>query len=169
MSFNVAQTRLGEVLHNQAAGPLDVAAYSRSGKLLEKGKVTLVDNEVNTSTGTVLLQGTFANTDDALWPGEFVSVELTVTIRHNVVTVPASAIMVGPNGDYVYVIGANNKVNRVDVRQTARRGGVAVIEKGVSTGQKVVATGQYRLDNGAVVAIRQTTLPPQPQGEAAVN
>jgi hypothetical protein len=75
--------------------------------------------------------------------------------------------MVGPNGDYVYVIGNGNKVARVDVQQTARRGGISVIAKGLSAGQQVVTTGQYRLDNGTVVAVEQTP-PPQAQNTAAV-
>jgi membrane fusion protein, multidrug efflux system len=159
VSFSVRQTMLTEILHNEAAGALEVDAYSQAGKLLEKGKVTLIDNQVTTSTGTVLLQGTFANSDEALWPGEFVSVELIVAIRRNVVTVPASAVMVGPNGDYIYVVGPDNKVKRAAVRQAARHGGISVISKGISAGQKVVATGQYRLDNGTVVAAQKTTVP----------
>ena len=121
----------------------------------------MINNQVNTSTGTATSAGTFANTDEVLWPGEYVSVQLTVGTRRNVVTVPASAVMVGPNGDYVYVIGADNKVKRVGVQQAARQGGISVISKGVSAGQKVVVTGQYRLDNGTVVAVQQTTAPQQ--------
>jgi hypothetical protein len=82
-------------------------------------------------------------------------------MRRNVVTVPASAVMAGPNGNYVYVVGSDNKVTRVAVQQAARRGGISVIEKGVSAGQSVVTTGQYRLDNGTLVAIQKATLPKQ--------
>jgi membrane fusion protein, multidrug efflux system len=138
-----------------------VNAYSQDGKFLEKGKLTVINNQVSPATGTATLQATFANANEVLWPGEYVSVQLVVGTRGNVVTVPASAVMAGPNGDYVYVIGAGNKVQRVDVQQAARQGGISVISKGVSAGQKVVATGQYRLDDGTVVAIQQTTLPPQ--------
>jgi multidrug efflux system membrane fusion protein len=156
VSFNVPQTRLAEILRNQAAGPLEVDAYSQAGQLLEKGRVTLINNQVNTSTGTILLQGTFANTDEQLWPGEFVTVKLLVTTRHNVVTVPATAVMAGPNGFYVYVIGADNKVRRVNVQVEAQQSGIAAI-KGVSVGEKVVSNGQYRLADGVEVDIRSTT------------
>jgi membrane fusion protein, multidrug efflux system len=159
VNFSVPQTVLDEVIQGQQKGPLQVQAYSQAGKLLGKGQLTVINNQVNTSTGTATLQATFANQDEALWPGEYVSVQLVVGTRRNVVTVPASAVMVGPNGDYVYVIGAANKVKRVDVQEAARRGGVSVISKGISAGQKVVATGQYRLDNGTVVAIGQTSAP----------
>jgi multidrug efflux system membrane fusion protein len=164
VSFSIPQTQFNEVAQNQAKATLAVDAYSQAGKLLEKGKLTILNNQVSTTTGTVTLQATFSNGDDVLWPGEYVSVQLIVGTRRNAVTVPASAVMVGPNGDYVYVIGDGNKVTRVDVQQTARRGGISVIAKGISAGQKVVTTGQYRLDNGTTVATEQTT--PQAQNTA---
>jgi membrane fusion protein, multidrug efflux system len=159
VSFAVPQTALDQIKRNQAAGALEVDAYSQDGKLLEKGKLSVIDNQVNTSAGTVTMQATFANADESLWPGEFVRVALIVATRRNVVTVPPTAVMAGPNGSYVYVIGANNQVTRVDVQVTARQGNVAVIGKGLSEGQKVVTDGQYRLDNGTKVAIRQPASP----------
>jgi membrane fusion protein, multidrug efflux system len=166
VSFSIPQTQFNEVAQNQANGTLAVDAYSQAGKLLEKGKLTIINNQVDTTTGTVTLQATFANANDVLWPGEYVSVQLVVGVRRNVVTVPGSAVMAGPNGDYVYVIGDDNKVTRVDVKQAARRAGIAVIANGVSAGQRVVATGQYRLDNGTVVAVAQTPAQPQEQNPA---
>jgi membrane fusion protein, multidrug efflux system len=157
VSFPVPQTMLEEVRRHQTAAGLDVEAYSQSGKLLETGKLTVINNQVNTSTGTVLMQGTFANTDEVLWPGQFVSVRLIVFMRHNVVTVPDEAVMMGPSGGYVYVIGADQTVHRVNVQLAARQGGIAVIEKGVSAGERVVTTGQYRLANGVKVVVEETT------------
>jgi multidrug efflux system membrane fusion protein len=160
VSFSVPQTVFNKVAQSQAKAPLEVDAYSQTAKLLEKGKLTVIDNQVNTATGTVTLQATFVNEDNVLWPGEYVSMQLVVGIRRNVVTVPASAVMDGPNGDYVYVVGADNKVTRVGVQQAARRSGISVIANGVSVGQAVVTTGQYRLDNGTVVAVEQTQASP---------
>jgi multidrug efflux system membrane fusion protein len=168
VSFSVPQTALNQIVQNQAKAALEVDAYSQAGKLIEKGKLAVINNQVSSATGTVTLQATFANPNNMLWPGEYVSVRLNVATRSNVVTVPASAVMVGPNGDYVYVIGAGNKVERVDVQQAARQGGVSVISKGISVGQKVVSTGQYRLDNGTQVAVQQTTTPAQ-DGQTAAN
>lgn len=96
VNFPVAQTLFDEVKKNQAAGPLEVDAYSQAGNLIAKGKLTVVDNQINPATGTIAMQATFANDDEALWPGEFVRVELIVAMRRNVVTVPAQAVMVGP-------------------------------------------------------------------------
>jgi len=167
VNFSIPQTVLDQVIENQAKGALEVTASSQAGKRLGAGKLTVINNQVSTATGTATLQATFANAGDVLWPGEYVSVQLAVGMRRNVVTVPASAVMVGPNGDYVYLIGAANKVKRVDVRQAARQGGISVISSGISAGQKVVATGQYRLDNGTQVAIQQTTVPHEAQRATA--
>jgi membrane fusion protein, multidrug efflux system len=161
VTFSIPHTALDEVIRGQAKTPLEVSAYSQAGTFLEKGKLTVINNQVSTTTGTATLQATFTNADDVLWPGEYVSVQLVVRIRHNVVTVPASAVMVGPSGDYVYVISAEDRVNRVDVSQAARRGGISVISKGISAGQEVVTTGQYRLDNGTKVAIQRTPVSQQ--------
>jgi multidrug efflux system membrane fusion protein len=157
MTFSIPQSALPEIKQNQAKQPLEVDAYSQSGKLLEKGKLTLIDNQVNTSTGTVLMQGTFANADEVLWPGEFVRARLVVSILNNVVTVPAPAVMAGPNGSYIYVIGADTTVHRVNVDVIDRQGTIAVIGKGLSGSEKVVVDGQYRLDDGVKVDVQQTT------------
>jgi membrane fusion protein, multidrug efflux system len=170
VTFTVAQDRLDDIQRNQAAGALKVGVYTQDRKLIENGTLTLIDNQVNTATGTILLQATFPNKDLRLWPGEFVRAALTVSTLHDVVTVPAPAVMVGPSGSYVYVIDSNNKVSRVDVTPGQRQGGVSVIQKGLSGGEKVVTDGQYRLDNGSLVAVQQTTEPaasqPGPQAEA---
>jgi membrane fusion protein, multidrug efflux system len=171
VTFTVAQDRLDEIQHSQSAGALQVGVYTQDRKLIETGKLTLIDNQVNTSTGTVLLQATFDNTDLRLWPGQFVRATLTVSTLHDVVTVPAPAVMAGPSGSYVYVIDQANKVSRVDVTPGQRQGGVTVIEKGLSGGEKVVSDGQYRLDNGMAVAVQQTTEPTvqQPEAQAEAN
>jgi membrane fusion protein, multidrug efflux system len=168
VNFSIPQTVLHDVIRSQAKGALKASAYSQADKLLETGQLTVIDNQVNTSTGTAAMQATFTNKDEALWPGEYVSVQLVLGIRRNVVTVPASAVMVGPSGDYVYVIGSDNKVKRAAVTQAARRAGISVISKGISAGQKVVATGQYRLDNGTEVAVQQTTAP-EPATQTAAD
>lgn len=171
VTFTVAQDRLDEIQHNQTAGALQAGVYTQDRKLIETGKLTLIDNQVNTSTGTILLQATFANTDLHLWPGEFVRVTLTVSTLHDVVTVPAPALMAGPSGSYVYVIADDNKVRRLDVTPGQRQGGVTVIQKGLSGGEKVVTDGQYRLANGMTVTVQQTTEPAasQPGAQAEAN
>jgi membrane fusion protein, multidrug efflux system len=161
VSFNVPQNTLSEIQHNQTTAPLEVDAISQDGKQIGKGQLTVIDNQVNTAAGTVLMQATFANADGALWPGEFVRVHVVVAISKNVVTVPTQAVMAGPNGSYVYVINPDDKVKRVGVQVTARQNGIAVIGNGLSGGEKVVTDGQYRLDDGTKVTVRATTSVPQ--------
>jgi multidrug efflux system membrane fusion protein len=103
------------------------------------------------------MQATFANADEALWPGEFVRARLIVSILNNVVTVPAQAVMAGPSGSYIYVINADSTVHRVNVDVIDRQGAIVVIGKGLSGGEKVVVDGQYRLDDGVKVDVQQMT------------
>jgi multidrug efflux system membrane fusion protein len=159
VAFAVPQTMIGAIRENQAKAPLEVAASAQSGKLVATGKLTLIDNQVNASAGTITLQGTFANQDEALWPGEFVSVRLEVSTRKNAITVPASSVMDGPAGSYVYVIEPDNTVQRVSVQVALRQGGLAVIDNGLSGGEKVVTDGQYRLTNHAMVKIQASAKP----------
>jgi membrane fusion protein, multidrug efflux system len=155
VTFNVPQDMLGEIKTDQAKAPLEVDAYSQAGKLVEKGTLTVIDNQINVSAGTVMMQGTFANADEALWPGEFVRAQLIVSTRKNAVTVPSQSVMAGPNGSYVYVINADQTVHRVNVDVIERQGNIAVIGKGLSSGENVVVDGQYRLANGVKIAVQQ--------------
>ena len=154
VSFSVPETQLDTIRENQAKGALEVDAYSQGGKLIAKGKLTLISNQVATATGTILLEGTFANQHERLWPNEFVAVRLVEFVRPNVVTVPAAAVMTGPSGPYVYVIGPANKVSQVNVQVTATQDDVAVIGKGLKAGDEVVTNRQYRLDNGVAVSVQ---------------
>jgi multidrug efflux system membrane fusion protein len=169
VSFNVPENQLATILEHEAKGPLVVSAYSAGGQLLATGTLTLVNNQVDTTTGTVLLEGTFANKQQRLWPNEFVAVELTEFVRTNAVTVPAVALMTGPDGEYVYVIGADHKVKRVTVTVDSNQQGVAVIDKGVAVGDQVVTNGQYRLDDATLVRVQQpaSTAPGQPAAAAS--
>jgi len=157
VNFSVAQTLFDEVKKYQATSPLEVDAYSQGGKRIGKGTLTVIDNQVNSSTGTVSMQATFANTDEALWPGEFVRIELIVLTLRNAVTVPAQAVMMGPTGSYVYVIAPDETVHRADVEVISRSHDMDVIGKGLAEAQKVVTDGQNRLSNGVKVTVTKTT------------
>lgn len=154
VNFAIPEAGLAAVRHYQALAPLEVEAFSEAGKPLAVGRLTLIDNQVNTATGTVMLEATFANADQALWPGASVSARLVVHIRKNVTTVPDRTVMVGPSGPYVYVIRPNDTVERVAVKVAARQSGIDVIASGLEPGERVVTEGQYRLANHVKVAIR---------------
>ncbi len=169
VSFNVPENQLATIVENQAKGELAVAAYTAAGEPLATGKLTLVNNQVDTTTGTILLEATFANRQERLWPNEFVAVQLTEFVRKSAVTVPSVAVMTGPDGEYVYAIGADRKVTRVAVTVAANQGGTTVISKGLTAGQEVVTNGQYRLDDGSLVSIQQPTSAAPEQASAGAG
>jgi multidrug efflux system membrane fusion protein len=163
VSFTLAQENLDAIRDAQAKGALDVKAYSGDGKkALSDGKLTLIDNSIDQSTGTAHLKATFANADERLWPGEFVNLRLILSTRQGVATVPQQTVQVGPNGYYAYIIKADNTVERRPVEVASMQDGLAIISKGLTVGEKVVVDGQYRLTDGARVKI--TEAPPGASG-----
>jgi multidrug efflux system membrane fusion protein len=153
VTFPIPRTQLDEVRAAQAKAPLDVHALSQEGKTLGEGKLTFVNNQVVATTGTVALYATFPNDNEALWPGEFVTVDLVVGTRKDALTAPVGSVISGPEGDYVYTISAGNVAHRVPVLVIARQNGLAVFTKGVSAGEQVVVNGQYNLADNVTVAI----------------
>jgi membrane fusion protein, multidrug efflux system len=156
VSFTVPQENLVDIRTNQARAPLAVEAYASDDKtLLSRGKLTLIDNQVDTTTGTIRLKATFDNNDERLWPGEFVSARLIVSTRQDAIVVPAQTVMHGPQGSYVYVIKPDDTVERRPVQVAMTEEDRAVIEKGLARDERVVVEGQYRLTDGAKVNLRQ--------------
>jgi multidrug efflux pump subunit AcrA (membrane-fusion protein) len=132
------------------------------------GTLTFINNQVDTATGTVLLKATFENSTGALWPGEFVAANLHLYTQQNALIVPSSAVMTGQQGVYVFVV--DPKANTVQQRQVVvgrTTTNAAVINSGLSDGERVVTDGQSRLQNGMKVTVRAlATAPPTgtPQG-----
>lgn len=152
VSFTVAQEFLDKIRQSQAKQQLDVIAYaSDDNTRLSEGKLTLIDNVIDVATGTIHLKATFANDDERLWPGEFVNARLVLSTRQNAITVPAQTVMQGPEGPYIYVIKPDETVERRNVKVAATQDGRAVIQDGLSVGDRVVVNGQYRLTDGAKI------------------
>jgi multidrug efflux system membrane fusion protein len=157
VSFTVPQEHLHKIHEKQVGGDLTVLAYGGDNKTqLSEGKLTVIDNAIDQPTGTIRLKGTFANTDERLWPGEFVNVRLILSVHKGAPTVPAQTVQDGPNGRYAYVIKEDNTVERRTVEVSAVQDGIAVVTKGLSIGDRVVVDGQYRLTNGARVKVEAT-------------
>jgi membrane fusion protein, multidrug efflux system len=164
VSFTLPQDTLDEVRQQQQQAPLVVRAYTGDGNtLLSVGKLTLIDNSIDQTTGTIHLKARFDNQDERLWPGEFISLRVILKTRPNVATVPAQTVQEGPNGNYAYIIKPDNTVERRAVDVAAVQDGIAVITKGLKPGERVVVDGQYRLTEGARVKI----LPPRQSGAAS--
>src|SRR5207249_4167102 len=118
------------------------------------GEGTLVDNAVDTSTGTIRLKGSFGNKDRRLWPGQFVNVLLKRTTRRHGVVVPSHALQNGQAGPYVFVVRADSTAESRAVVPGLAVEGETVIEKGLQPGERVVTDGQLRLVPGARVEIK---------------
>jgi len=163
VNFTVPQDQTDTIRTNQARGALTVVAYGSDDKTeLARGSVTLIENQIDSATGTLRLKGTFANTHERLWPGEFVNVRLILSTRKGAVTVPQRTVMQGANDSYVYAVKADSTVERRTVQVAATQDGVAAIEKGLALGEKVVIDGQYRLTNGARIKVDTAKPDPPP-------
>lgn len=154
VSFTLPQENLDEVREHQGRAPLAVRAYSGDGKKeLALGKLTLIDNAIDQSTGTIHLKARFDNQDEHLWPGEFVNLRVVLAMRPKVATVPSQTVQEGPDGRYAYVIKPDDTVERRIVDVASIQDGIAVVTKGLAPGERVVVGGQYRLTNGARVKL----------------
>jgi multidrug efflux pump subunit AcrA (membrane-fusion protein) len=117
------------------------------------GMLTFVDNAVDTTTGTILLKGTFANRNGALWPGGFVNVRMRLA-TDTALTVPAPAVVAGQQGNYVFVVAADGTAQQRKVVVDRIQGDVAVVTGEIRPGERVVTDGQLRLRPGAKVQIK---------------
>src|SRR6478609_6566574 len=154
--FTLPQDNLPQINREIAAG-LQIEAYSRDGdRLLGRGKLSLVDNQVSLTTATVRLKGIVPNPDKALWPNEFVRARLLLATRAGVLSVPAPAVQRGPQGTFVYVVTPDQTAVLRTVEVETVQDQWAVIKKGLQPGDQVVVEGQNQLKPGAKVALRSS-------------
>ncbi|WEO74595.1 efflux RND transporter periplasmic adaptor subunit [Agrobacterium vitis] len=152
--FSIPQQDLARVNTANAKGALSVDALGDDGKaVVANGTLTVVDNQVDTTTGTVRLRAEFPNEDLRLWPGAFVNARLLVETKKDVLTVPSSAIQRGPAGTYAYIVQPDQTVKIQAVTVEMQDDQTAVIAKGVGAGETVVTTGFARLQDGAQVRV----------------
>jgi multidrug efflux system membrane fusion protein len=131
-----------------------VRADAGGGADPSEGALTFVDNAVDTATGTILLKGRFPNDDGALWPGAFVNVRLQLYIQPDALVVPASAVVAGQQGSFVYVIQQDSTAATRPVTVSRTEGDYAIVNGDVQPGDRVVTDGQLRLRQGAKVQIK---------------
>ena len=159
--FTLPQDTLGQVQAAMKRGKLPVLAYSSDDKTkLSEGQLLTMDSTIDVNTGTIKLKAVFSNTEDALWPGQFVNVRLQLDTRRDAPTVPTTAVQRGPDGLYVYLVKPDSTVTRQAVEIEQDDGTTAVVARGLEGGETVVASGQSRLTNGTRVAVSA----PKPAG-----
>jgi multidrug efflux system membrane fusion protein len=167
VQFTVPQNSLGKVLQRVNGGAkLPVTAYSSdNSKQVASGTLYALSNQMATSTGTVTLRATFANDDEALFPNEFVNVQMLVDTLQKAVLVPTSAVQSGAPGDYVYLVNADQTVSVHKVTPGPSDGKSTAILAGLTAGQQVVTDGMDRLSDGAKIRIAQ----PHPAGASSAG
>lgn len=141
--------------HTPPAGGFVTLALDRDNRTkLSEGKLAVIDNQIDVTTGTIRCKAVFPNEDLRLWPGQFVNVRLLLEIRRGPV-VPASVVQRGPDGDFAFVISKDLKaeVRPIKVAQTDR--GQALIQEGLTNGELVVVDGQYKLQPGSKVKLSE--------------
>ena len=152
--FTLPETDLPKIQQHQGNAELSVFAYSQDGKIqLDQGKLTLVDNEILQTTGSIRLKAEFPNKAHRLWPGELISVRLLVDTRHDGLTVPASVVQQGQHGAYAYVVNPDGSVTSRPIKVSQISQGQALIDSGLSSNEQVVVDGQYKLQDGTHVTI----------------
>jgi multidrug efflux system membrane fusion protein len=152
--FTLAAADIPAVQEALAKGPVKAIALSADGKTeLDTGTLAAIDNQANTTSGTITLKAIFPNKDRKLWPGMFVNVRVVTQVQDNGLTVPLDAVQQGPQGQFVFVVDSDHKVAMQPVSLRETLNGEALIDKGLSAGETVVVRGQYRLTPGTVVSL----------------
>lgn len=154
VDFGVPEDHLGAIRRLNAVHPLAVRVALQDGaNRASTGKLAVIDNTVDATTGTIHLKATFDNHDAMLWPGQFVNVSLTLDTLRDATVVPTEAVQAGRQGQVVFVVKANNTVEIRPVTTGVSMGNTTVIDKGVAPGETVVTDGQMALFPGATVRV----------------
>ena len=167
--FTLPEQVLSKLQDNQGAETnYTVLAVSRDNtNELARGKLAVIDNEIDTTTGTIRLKANFANENLRLWPGQFVSTRLLLTTRKDSSVVPASVVQRGPDGAFAFVIQEDQTVTMRPLKVAQIEGGMALIDSGLKLGERVVVDGQYKLQPGSHVKL--TELPGNARKEVQKN
>ena len=159
VSFTLPQDALPAMLSAQHQAPVEVVAKSRdASQELGKGVLSLIDNQIDATTGTIHCKATFENTNESLWPGQFVVLRIVLAVEHGAMTVPATAVQQGSNGTYVYVINSDNTAALRPVDVASTEDNRSVIARGITKGERVVVEGQFKLEDGTHVRVVEHTV-----------
>jgi membrane fusion protein, multidrug efflux system len=153
-----------------AKGEVKVEAYTQDDKTeIDQGRLLLIDNQGDPTSGTVRLKAIFPNSAEKLWPGTFVNAHVITRIVHGGLTVPLTAVQQGPRGSYVYVIEPDGTVEARLVTVVQSRSNQALIGEGLTAGETVVTAGQYRLTGGTRVAVVKGSEASQVQNKSTAS
>ena len=155
VNFAIPERLLAQVRNPPRGTNLRVTVIPEGDPAPIAGRLTFIDNAVDARTGTIRLHATFDNADQRLWPGQFVTTTLTLQEQADALVVPSQAIQNGPNGQYVFVVKADDTAEMRPVKVERTEGADAVIAEGVTPGERVITVGQLRVTPGTKVSVRQ--------------
>ena len=171
VNFTLPEKDLPPVLAKVRANQkLLVQAWDRGEQqLLAEGELHSLDNQIDVATGTVKLKGRFSNAGEQLFPNQFVNVRLRVETRQQATLIPSAAVQFGARGTFVFVLGADDKVQLRDIKVGASDGATSLIDSGVKVGERLVLEGTDKLKEGSQVQVigDEPGALAQPQGKAA--
>src|SRR6202165_1441584 len=151
--FTAPEEQLSYINEAQATQPLKVIAITTDGKKpLAEGKLAVVNNQVDATSGTIRLKAVFDNKNHALWPGQSVSTRLPLKTPKDATVVPDDAIQHSTDGLYAYIVNQNNKAELRKVKVSQSIDGRSVVDDGLSPGQQVITSGQYKVQPGTLVS-----------------
>jgi membrane fusion protein, multidrug efflux system len=162
VDFTLPQVDLAAVQAAAAVGQPAVTAFDQDEKtLLAKGALDVINNQVDTASGTIRLKARFENKDHKLWPGEFVQIQIVVEVLQNAIVVPSEAVQRGPDGPFVWAVSKNQMAQLRPIEIRDIEGQNTVVGRGIALGERIVVSGQYRLKPGSPVTETkpQTTSP----------
>jgi membrane fusion protein, multidrug efflux system len=152
--FTLPQQRLAEVNKAFVRGALSVEALGDDNRtVIDRGTLTVIDNQVDQTTGTVKLKAEFPNADLQIWPGQFVNVKLLIDTLRQAIVVPTAAVQRGPNGTFAYIVGDDDMATVRPVAVAQQDDVQAVIASGLADGERVITTGFAQLTDGTKIAI----------------
>jgi membrane fusion protein, multidrug efflux system len=165
--FTLPEDALSVVGGALSAGPVTVEAMSRDGSAkLDRGTVTLIDNQIDQTTGTIRLKAVFPNPQNKLWPGQYVDARVLVRTDKGALTIPSAAVQRGPDGMFTYVVKSDSTVEMRPLKVNEESGAVTVVQDGITEGERVVTSNQYRLQPGAHVKVAREVPTQQLLGRA---
>ncbi|WP_024516338.1 efflux RND transporter periplasmic adaptor subunit [Bradyrhizobium sp. Tv2a-2] len=151
--FTAPEDQLPYISEAQALSPLKVIAITTDGKkVLAEGKLAVINNQVDVTSGTIRLKAVFDNKNHALWPGQSVSTRLLVKTLKDATVAPDQAIQHSTNGLYAYTVGADNKAEMHKVKVSYSIDGRSVVEEGLTPGQLAITGGQFKVEPGTIVS-----------------
>ncbi|MGY4505973.1 multidrug efflux system membrane fusion protein [Bradyrhizobium sp. GM24.11] len=151
--FTAPEDQLPYISEGQKSGELKVIAFTTDGKkTLAEGKLAVINNQVDTTSGTIRLKAVFDNKEHTLWPGQSVSTRLLVRTLKDATIVPDDAVLHSTNGLYAYTVGQDNKAEVRKLKVSYSIDGRSVVDEGLSAGQQVITGGQYKVQPGSLVS-----------------